>query len=225
MKKFFRILKFLIIFFFASTILTVILYRFIPPPFTPLMILRCGEQIVNGKDIKFKKQWMPIDEISHNLVQSAVAAEDQLFLEHHGFDFDAIEKAYNKNEKSKKIKGASTISQQTAKNVFLGPSRSWVRKGFEVYFTTLIELLWSKQRIMEMYLNVIEMGDGIYGAEAASETYFHVHASNLSPSEAALITACFPNPLKFNPSKPSHYLLRRQQLILKRMNQIEPVKF
>ena len=225
LKKLFRILKFLIIFYFASTILTVILYRYINPPFTPLMLIRTGKQIINGNDIKLKKHWMPVDGISHNLIQSTVAAEDQLFLEHHGFDFDAIEKAYNNNQKGRKIKGASTISQQTAKNVFLVPSRSWVRKGLEVYFTALIEVFWNKKRIMEIYLNVIEMGDGIYGAETASETYFHVHACELSPSEAALITASLPNPLKFNPSKPSHYLLRRQQLILKRMYQIEPVKF
>jgi len=225
MKKFLRILKFLVIFYFLSTIFTVIIYRYINPPFTPLMFFRNVQQLINGKSLKLSKHWVPIEDISHNLIQSAVATEDQLFLEHHGFDFEAIEKAYNNNQKGRKIKGASTISQQTAKNVFLLPSRSWVRKGFEVYFTGLIELFWSKERIMEVYLNVIEMGDGIYGAEMASETYFKVHARNLSPGEAALITACFPNPLKFNPAKPSNYMLRRQKLILKRMSQIEPVKF
>jgi monofunctional glycosyltransferase len=225
MKKLFRILKYILVFYFASTILTVLLYRYINPPLTPLMLIRTAQQIINGNPVRLKKHWEPIEDISHNLIQSAVAAEDQLFLEHYGFDLDAIEKAYNHNLKGKKIKGASTISQQTAKNVFLVPSRSWVRKGFEVYFTALIELLWNKKRIMEVYLNVIEMGDGIYGAEMASETYFHIHASKLSPSEAALITACWTNPLKFNPSKPSYYLLKRQELILKRMYQIEQVKF
>ena len=225
MKKIFRIIKLTIIIFFTSTILTTILFRFINPPLTPLMIIRGVQQLSDGKRLKIKKNWESIENISPNLIQSTVAAEDQLFLEHHGFDIEAIEKAYNNNQKRKKIKGASTISQQTAKNVFLWPSRTWVRKGLEVYFTTLIEIFWSKKRIMEVYLNVIEMGDGIYGAEKASEIYFKKHAINLSRPEAALITAALPNPLKFNPSSPSSYLLRRQQMILLRMNQIETVKF
>jgi monofunctional glycosyltransferase len=225
MKKLIRLLKILLVIFFGSSILITLAYRFVNPPVTPLMIIRVVQQIADGKEIKLKKHWVNLDKISSNLVQSTVAAEDQLFLEHHGFDIEAIEKAYNNNQKGKKIKGGSTISQQTAKNVFLSPSRSWIRKGFEVYFTTLIEIFWSKKRIMEVYLNVIEMGNGIYGSDAASQFYFHKPALNLTRDEAALITASLPNPLKFNPAKPSSYLFRRQQLILKHMNQIGTVKF
>ena len=225
MKKILRFIKLFIFIFFASTILTTLAFRYINPPFTPLMIFRLFEQIVDKDGLKLKKHWVPIEDISDNLIQSTVAAEDQLFMEHHGFDFEAIEKAYNNNSKGKKIKGGSTISQQTAKNVFLLPSRNWLRKGLEVYFTALIEVFWSKKRIMEVYLNVIEMGDGIYGADKASQIYFHKHAVKLSTGEAALITACLPNPVKFNPSNPSPYILRRQLLIIKRMSQIEPVRF
>ena len=225
MKKIIKYIKYFFIIYFASTILTTIIYRFINPPATPLMVFRLIEQIGDGQGMKLKKHWVPIEDISNNLIQSTVAAEDQLFLEHHGFDFEAIEKAYNHNTKGKKIRGGSTISQQTAKNVFLLPSRTWLRKGLEVYFTALIEVFWSKKRIMEVYLNVIEMGDGIYGADKASEIYFNKHAKKLTVGEAAAITACLPNPINFNPSKPSSYILRRQQLIIKRMEQIEPVRF
>ncbi|MDB5284878.1 MAG: peptidoglycan transglycosylase, partial [Bacteroidota bacterium] len=151
-----------------------------------------------------------------------VTSEDQNFLWHHGFDFDAIERAmkYNEKQQNKKhprMRGASTISQQCAKNTFLFPARNFIRKGLEVYFTALIELLWSKKRIMEVYLNVIEMGDGIYGAEAAAQYYFHKPASNLTSSESALITACLPDPRKFNPAAPSPYILQRQAFVLNQM--------
>ncbi len=225
MKKFLRLLKILLIVFFGSSIFFTLIYKFLNPPVTPLMILRVAQQIAGGKEIKLNKHWVSLEDISPYLVQSTVAAEDQLFLEHHGFDIESIEKAYKNNQKGKKTKGASTISQQTAKNVFLSTSRSWIRKGFEVYFTALIEVFWSKKRIMEVYLNVIEMGNGIYGAEAASQYYFHKPAAGLYREEAALITAALPNPLKFNPAKPSAYLFRRQQSILLRMNQIGTVKF
>jgi monofunctional glycosyltransferase len=225
MKKFLRIIKYILIFYFASTILITILYRFINPPVTPLMLIRVVQQISDGDKIKLKKHWESLEDISPNLVQSTVAMEDQLFLEHHGFDFEAIEKAYKHNEKSKRKRGASTISQQTAKNVFLTTNRTWIRKAFEVYFTGLIELFWSKKRIMEVYLNVIEMGDGIYGAEAASQFYFHKPAAKLTRDEAALITAALPNPIKFNPAKPSFYLYRRQQIILNHMSQIGKIEF
>jgi monofunctional biosynthetic peptidoglycan transglycosylase len=225
MKRIWSLFRIVVLVFFGSTILTTLLYKFINPPLTPLMILRVVQQIRDDESIKIKKRWVSIEDISPNLIQSAVAAEDQLFLEHNGFDIEAIEKAYKHNEKSKRKRGASTISQQTAKNVFLYPSRSWIRKGLEVYFTGLIELLWSKKRIMEVYLNVIEMGDGIYGAEKASNIYFNKKASKLSLEQAALITAILPNPIKFNPLKPTTYLIRRKNIILKRMNQIGNIKF
>ncbi|MBI2269886.1 MAG: monofunctional biosynthetic peptidoglycan transglycosylase, partial [Bacteroidetes bacterium] len=146
-----------------------------------------------------------------------ICSEDQNFLDHHGFDMDAIEKAVKHNKKHKRKRGASTISQQTAKNVFLWPGRSWIRKGFEVYFTFLIELCWSKERIMEVYLNVIEMGNGIYGAEAAAKTFFHKPAKSLTSSQSALIAAVLPNPRKFSVAHPSGYVVSRQQWVLQQM--------
>lgn len=168
-----------------------------------------------------------MEHIAPSLSLAVIASEDQLFPEHWGFDFKAIEKAVKNNnstKKKKRIKGGSTISQQTAKNVFLWPGRSWVRKGFEVYFTMLIEGLWSKERIMEVYLNVIEMGDGIYGAEAASQAYFHKPAERLSQGQAALIAAVLPNPLKWSPLKPTPYILGRQAWIIRNMNNLGEIE-
>lgn len=167
--------------------------------------------------MKLKKDWVPLEKISPNLQLAVVCSEDQNFIKHNGFDFEAIDKAMEYNEKHKKTRGASTISQQVAKNVFLWPGRSWIRKGFEVYFTFLIELFWSKQRIMEVYLNVIEMGDGIYGAQAASETFFRKDAISLGSAEAATIAAVLPNPRKFNVAKPSAYVQGRRSWILRQM--------
>lgn len=206
--------------FLGASILSVILFRWVPIPFTPLMGIRMVEQLADGKKIKCTKDWESIENISPNLALAVVCSEDQLFMEHHGFDMKAIEKAmtYNKKKKGKKVRGASTISQQTAKNVFLWQGRSWIRKGFEVYFTSLIELFWSKERIMEVYLNVIEMGDGIYGAQAASKNYFNKDAKKISQAEAALIAAVLPNPRKWNPAKPTKYVKKRENWILRQMN-------
>lgn len=183
---------------FGSTILAVVLLRFIPVYFTPLMFIRCAEQIKDGESIKMHHHWVSLDKISPHLPVAVMASEDQRFLIHHGFDYKAIEKAVEHNMSSSKKRGASTISQQTAKNVFLWPGRSWVRKGFEVYFTALIELMWSKQRIMEVYLNSIEMGPGIYGAQAVAEDNFGKDAADLFRGECALIAATLPNPIKFS---------------------------
>lgn len=209
--------------FFGITIGAVILFRFVPVPFTLLMVQRCVEQKFDSKDLKLKKDWVDLKDISNKMQLAVVCSEDQNFLFHHGFDFNAIEKAIKYNEKQQKRKkhrtrGASTISQQTAKNAFLFPARNFIRKGLEVYFTALIEIFWSKQRIMEVYLNVIEMGDGIYGVEAASQNYFHKHAKNLSQSEAGLIAACLPNPIKFNAGAPTAFVLKRQAFISNQMN-------
>jgi monofunctional biosynthetic peptidoglycan transglycosylase len=172
-----------------------------------------------------QKQWVDIEEISPHLIASAIAAEDNHFLGHRGFDFGAIEKAIKERETGKRKRGASGISQQTAKNVFLWANQSWIRKGMECYFTVLIELFWSKERIMEVYLNVIEMGKGIYGCEMASQIYFHKKAKNLTLHQAALITACYPNPRKWNPSKPTNYLNGRASKIVHLTKLIGKISF
>lgn len=219
--------KRIMLFFLISTISVTILYRFINPPITLLMIIRVVEQWGDGKNSKMTKKWKDIEEISPNMASAVVASEDQLFLEHWGFDFKSIEKAYENNNKKKRrtIRGASTISQQVAKNVFLWPGRSWVRKGLEVYFTLLIETFWSKERILETYLNVIEMGDGIYGAEAASQKYFKRSAKKLSKTQAAMIAAILPNPIKYSATKPSNYIKGRQQWIMRNMEYIGKLNF
>lgn len=204
--------------FFIVSIVSVILFRWVPIPVTPLMLIRCVEQKIDGKDMKLKKDWVSIDKIAPSLQLAVVCSEDQNFIKHNGFDFEAIEKAMDYNETHKKTRGASTISQQTAKNVFLWPGRSYIRKGFEVYFTFLIETIWSKERIMEVYLNVIEMGDGIYGAQAASKKFFNKDATYLSKSEAAAIAAVLPNPIRFNAGKPSSYIQGRKAWIMNQMS-------
>lgn len=222
-----KFFKYFLIIYFGSTLLFVLLYRFVNPPVTPLMAIRLVEQAYNGQTIKLKKNWISLDAMSSSLPLAVVAAEDNLFLYHSGFDFEAIQKAkeFNQKKKGKKMRGASTISQQTAKNVFLWPQRSWIRKGLEVYFTVLIEFVWGKKRIMEIYLNVIETGKGIYGVEAASQIYFGKSASDLTRREAALVAAILPNPLKWNPSSPSPYMYGRQQWILWNMNNIGKLSY
>ena len=220
LNKIKKILKWVVVVFFGSTILSVVALRFIPVYFTPLMFIRLGEQIAKGEEMKMRHSWVPLDEIAPSLPLAVMASEDAHFMEHHGFDFNAIEKAAKRNmsKKHKRKLGASTISQQTAKNVFLWPGRTWVRKGFEVYFTALIEMMWSKERIMEVYLNSIEMGDGIYGAEAVAQRHFHCSAKDLSKAECAMIAVSLPNPRKFDSAHPSSYMRKRQARILHEMN-------
>ncbi len=212
-----RIIKKIIIYFLAVTLLSVIIFKWVPVPITPLMVIRCIEQKADGNEIKLSKDWECLDNISNNLQLAVVCTEDQNFLTHNGFDFGAIKKAISENKWKKRKRGASTISQQTAKNLFLWQGKSWVRKGLEVYFTFLIEIFWSKERIMEVYLNIIEMGDGIYGAEAASQQYFQKSAAHLTNQQAAAIAAILPNPRKFSASNPSHYTLKRQSFALRQM--------
>ena len=221
-KKILRFIRNLLLFFVLSTILAVIAYRFIPVYITPLMAIRCTEQIIHGEKPSLKHAWVPLNEISKQLPMAVIASEDNRFATHNGFDFVEIQKAVKENENRKKKRGASTISQQTAKNVFLWPKSSWVRKGFEVYFTVLIELCWSKERIMEVYLNSIEMGKGIYGAQAVAKYHFNTTAQKLTAGQCALIAASLPNPIRFNSGKPTPYLLKRQQQILRLMKLIEP---
>ena len=213
--------------FLGLSIFSVIIFRFIPIPITPLMILRCVEQLSDGKDLALHKDWTCLEKISPVMPLAAIAAEDQNFEEHFGFDLEAIKKAelYNDRHKGKRLKGASTISQQTAKNVFLWPSRSWIRKGFEVYFTFLIEALWSKKRIMEVYLNVVETGNGIYGVEAASQTYFKKPASKLSINESARLAAILPNPLNWSPENPSPRVARKAGRIVHYIGKLKTENF
>ena len=221
LKKLSRLFLKAMLWFFAISIFWVLLYKFINPPITYLMVERGFERKFEGKDWKIDKKWKNFDELSLNLKKAAIAGEDARFISHHGFDFETIEKAYDKNKQGKKMRGGSTISQQTAKNVFLWSGRSYIRKGFEAYFTFLIELFWSKKRILEVYLNMIEMGDGIYGAEQACQTYYGKSADNLSKGQAALLIAVLPNPLKWSPAHPTAYIYHRQYLILRNIANLE----
>ncbi len=203
--------------FFGITLFWVLTLKFINPPLTYLMIKRGFEWRAAGKGFKIEKDWMNYDELSDNLKKAAIAGEDARFLNHHGFDTDAIREAFERNRQGKRLRGGSTISQQVAKNVFLWPGRSWLRKGLEAYFTFLIELFWSKKRILEVYLNVIEMGQGVYGAEAAAHYYFNKSARSLSKKQAALIIAILPNPRKWDARRPSNYVNSRANSIVRYM--------
>lgn len=217
--------KLTFILFVGISLFMVLLYRFVNPPVTLLMISRGFQRKSDGKDWKIDKKWVDFDSIADPMKRAAVAAEDQKFLNHFGFDFAAMEKAIDKNAHSHKLIGGSTISQQTAKNVFLWEGRSYIRKGFEAWFTMLIELFWSKKRIMEVYLNVIEMGDGIYGIEAAAQNYYHKDASQLSKKESAAIASIFPSPLHWSPTNPDNRVRHHQYLILKNMRRLGPLDF
>ena len=212
----------ILLFFFVSTILAVVIYRFAPVPVTPLMLLRLYEQHKKGETVQLHHHWVALSHMSAHMPVAVIASEDQRFMQHHGFDFREIGNALSDQLDGKRRRGGSTISQQTAKNVFLWPQSSWLRKGFETYFTLLIELIWSKQRIMEVYLNTIEMGHGIYGVQAVADDHFHCQPSQLSRSQCALVAATLPNPLKYNSAHPSPYMLRRQKAILAQMKTIAP---
>lgn len=220
-----KIIYGIVVAFFASTILSVILFRFVPVPITPLMLIRLTEQLKEGKDIKLKHSWVSIEKIKPAMQKAVIASEDAHFLSHHGFDFEAIQKAAKQNKKhpEKRILGGSTITQQTAKNVFLWPKRSWVRKGLEAYFTVLIELTWPKKRIIEVYLNSIEMGDGIYGVEAVAKEHFNSSANKLTEADCALIAATLPNPRRFSSLHPSPYIKKRQNRILNEMKHVTEI--
>ncbi len=191
-----------------------LVFRFVPPPATPLMILRRAE------GYGLTKEWRGLDQISPNLRRAVIAAEDAKFCTHWGFDGDAIDNAIDHYEDGGKVLGASTISMQTAKNVFLWPGRNFIRKGIEAYLTLYLEALWPKKRILETYLNIVELGPGLYGAEAASRRYFAKPASALSPSEAALLAAILPAPLTRSPVRPSATVQRRASLIRFRAGQV-----
>jgi monofunctional biosynthetic peptidoglycan transglycosylase len=212
-KKVKKILLLSTLAFFVSTFATVLIYRWMPIYATPLVILRVGEYALEGKWVAIHKSWVPLEEISPDLQRAVIASEDPKFLSHYGFDFEAIFKAIDANKHRKNKMGASTITQQTAKNVFLYPSRTFLRKGLEAYFTLLIETLWDKRRILEVYLNVIELGPGVYGAEAAAQYYWKKPATKLTQGEAQLFAAILPNPRNWSPKRPTNFILKRRNFI------------
>lgn len=220
-QKIFRFFWLLFLWFNIISFVVVLLFKFVPVPFTPLMGIRALEHNSAGKDMICSHEWVPIDEISLNLQKAVIASEDGRFLEHSGFDFEAMQKAFKNNSKGKKLKGGSTISQQTAKNVFLWQGRSYVRKGLEAYYTVLIELVWGKKRIMEVYLNSIEMGDGVYGAEAAAKHWYRKDASSLTRYEAAGIAAILPSPRRYKASNSSSYINRRKAKISREISYVK----
>ncbi|MBS1919871.1 MAG: monofunctional biosynthetic peptidoglycan transglycosylase [Bacteroidetes bacterium] len=209
-KRIFFVVFFLQLFY-------ILLLRWVDPPITMTQLISW----ISGDGMK--RDYVSTDEISSNAKLAVIASEDQLFTDHEGFDWKSIKKAmeYNKR-KPNRIRGASTISQQVAKNVFLWQGRSWFRKGLEVYFTFMIEVFWGKERILDVYLNTIEMGDGIFGIEAAAKTYFNKHAKNLTRQEAAMIAACLPNPKRYKVKPLSGYVANRSQWILQQMSFLEP---
>ncbi len=228
-KTFFQKLKTFLwkgmLWFFGISILLVLIFKWIPVPFTPLMITRAIEQKMEGKEMTCSHDWVPLEDISINLQKAVIASEDGNFLKHSGFDFKAMQKAFKNNNRGKRLKGGSTISQQTAKNVFLWQGRSYVRKGLEAYFTFVIELIWGKERIMEVYLNSIEMGNGVYGAEAAAEHWYRIDAKDLTKNQAAGIAAILPNPRKYKATNSTSYIEKRKNKIVKIMNHIGKIEY
>lgn len=220
-KKIFRFLFKFFLWFLGISVFLVLIFKFVPVPFTPLMAIRAIEHKMEGKPMICSHRWVPLEEISPNLQKAVIASEDANFLTHNGFDFKAIQKAMEDNDKGKRLKGGSTISQQTAKNIFLWQGRSYLRKGLEAYFTILIELIWGKERIMEVYLNSIEMGNGVYGAQEASRVWYGKDAKNLNPNEAAGIAAILPNPRKFKATNSSSYINRKKERIVRHMRYVK----
>lgn len=226
LKFLLRLIAKITIWFVGLSLFSVIVFKWVPVPVTPLMLIRTVQQITSGQKVILKHDWIPMKKISPHMQLAAVCSEDQNFFTHHGIDFKAIEKARNESKKKNgRLRGASTISQQTAKNVFLWPQRSWVRKGLEVWFTGLIELIWGKKRILEVYLNSIEMGNGIYGAEAAAKSYFGVKASALSKYQATAIIAILPSPRKWNARNPGPYVQSRIDWINRQMKLHGPLPY
>jgi monofunctional glycosyltransferase len=220
-RKILIVLLQLFIIGFQLAMLLIILYRVVPVPITPLHVTRMFEQMGDGKPVKLGKSWKSIDYVTDRFSYAVLTSEDIKFLHHYGFDFEQIRKSVSRGMKTgKQMRGASTITQQTAKNLFFTPTRSWIRKVPEMGITVCLELLWTKKRILEVYINIIEMGDGIYGVEAAANAYFNTNAASLSKRECALIAACLPNPRKFKANKPSAYINRKASVIQRYMFRI-----
>ena len=201
----------------------VVVLRIVAPPITPLVVIRAGQAIAELRLPSYARSWRDLDAISPSLVRAVIASEDDTFFTHHGLDVGAIRRArvWNERHPDRIPRGASTITMQTARNVFLWPGRSYVRKGLEAWFAFLMELVWGKRRILEVYLNVIEWGDGVYGAEAAARRFFGVPAAQLSPRQAALLAAALPHPLRSDPGAPSRYLRARATTIERRAGRVD----
>ena len=225
MSKLSRFLFKIFLWFLGISLFLVLFFKFVPVVFTPLMVIRAIENKVEGKELHFSHDWEPIENLSMNLQKAVIASEDGTFLTHNGFDFKAMQKAYKSNERGRRIKGGSTISQQTAKNVFLWQGRSYLRKGLEAYFTVLIEIIWGKERIMEVYLNSIEMGDGVYGAQAATQHWYRKDATSLTPIQAAGIAAILPNPRKYKATSSSSYINNRKSKIVRVMRTVGKIEY
>lgn len=213
MKKFFKFLFIkLPLALIALSVLLVVMFKWVPVRFTPIMVQRCIQHR-NDADYHIQKKWVKLEDISPELMKAVISSEDNLFCKHNGFDKKAIHQAIEEKKAGKRVRGASTISQQTAKNVFTLHSKTWFRKGVETWFTFLIEKIWGKERIMEVYLNVAEMGKGIFGAEAAAQAHFHKSAAKLTRREACLLAAVLPSPQKRNAGRPSNYVSSRATAI------------
>ncbi|MEO8811131.1 MAG: monofunctional biosynthetic peptidoglycan transglycosylase [Rhodanobacter sp.] len=220
-RRLLRWLVILVIAWVASTWLAVLVLRFVPPWTSAVMLERqLGAWAHGEKNFRLRQHWVPWNKVSHWVPLAMVAGEDQKFPYHHGFDFDSINKAIDAADEGRRLRGASTISQQTAKNLFLWNGRSFVRKGLEAYFTVLIELTWPKQRILEVYMNIAELGDGIYGVGAASDIYFHTTPARLGPAQAAKLAAVLPSPRRLHVDRPSAYVMRRADWIQQQMEQL-----
>ncbi|MBI5326504.1 MAG: monofunctional biosynthetic peptidoglycan transglycosylase [Ignavibacteriae bacterium] len=222
-KRFFKILIWCVISFFIYSIVIVVLYKFVPPPVTPVMVIRVFEGLFEGKIVGITYSWVSYDDISPNMFRAVVSGEDARFMRHEGIDWKAVKTAqrYNELHKGKRKHGASTITMQTAKNAFLWHGRNYVRKGLEVYFTYLIEFIWGKKRIIEVYVNIVEFGDGLYGVEAASRKFFNKSAKDLTRRQSALLGAVLPNPRRWSPASPTRYIEKRVKFIQGRMNSVQ----
>jgi monofunctional glycosyltransferase len=225
-KRIIRYILIVVIALLSFTILQVVLLKWVPPLFTPVMLADKWQRILDKeKDIKVHYFWKSHQNLSPYIYLAVIAAEDQKFPDHFGFDFEAIEKAFENNKKGKRIRGASTITQQVAKNLFLWSGRSYFRKGLEAYYTILLEVFWSKDRILEVYVNIVEMGTGVYGVEAASQMYFKKPALKLNRSEASLLAAVLPNPKRYSVRYPSPYVLKRRDWVARQMVQLGDLQF
>lgn len=219
MKNIIRIIFSTILWIFVSSVFLVLIYKYVNPPITPIIAIRAFENIFEGKLTGIHKKWVNYEDVAPFMFQAIVGAEDARFRKHSGIDWRAVRdaQAYNKRNEGKKKRGASTVTMQTAKNTFLNHSRNFIRKGFEAYFTYMIEAIWGKHRILEMYVNVVEFGDGIYGVEAGSQKYFNKSAENLTRREAALMASVLPNPRRWTPAAPTPYINKRVNWIMGRM--------
>jgi monofunctional biosynthetic peptidoglycan transglycosylase len=207
----------------TSSVGLTMLFRFVAPPASAFMIEREIQSWRAGQKYSSQYEWVGLDRIAPPVAAAVIASEDQNFLHHYGFDWGAIQRAIDHDENSNRIRGASTLTQQTAKNLFLWPDRTWARKALEAYFTVLLEACWGKRRIIETYLNIAEFGDGVYGVEAAAQRYFHKSAARLTPEDAAILAAVLPNPHRLRANAPSAYVRERQHWILQQMRQLGPL--